>query len=231
MWRDAGRRRGFWRVDNMQKEMEVKRTPLNRKTPLQRKPWRRKPRKSVSERRYTRCPQCTRSLDDGEQVYSCEVCHQDCCSSCSDTTRKHFVVCDTCLDGGYDDGWTQGVRFTKKMPKNRLRPRRKNKPSATKAEREYLAWVRQQPCWPHLCKSGLIHDSGQPHHLRTGMGMGQKAPDTDAFPICPDAHYEFHHTLGPKLWAKKYGKTEVEMLENFKGQPETQAKLKELGLI
>ena len=45
------------------------------------------------------CPACQRELEDGEQVYACELCEQDCCTACSDTTAKHAVVCEECLDG------------------------------------------------------------------------------------------------------------------------------------
>lgn len=54
------------------------------------------------------CPRCTRVLAGGEHAFECRVCGSECCTDCSDTTAKHAVVCDDCLDGGYDDGWTQG---------------------------------------------------------------------------------------------------------------------------
>lgn len=67
------------------------------------------PRSRLSPARgWTKCPACTRKLTEGEQVYSCRVCKKDCCTACSDTTAKHDVVCDGCLEAGYDDGWTQG---------------------------------------------------------------------------------------------------------------------------
>lgn len=60
----------------------------------------------------TKCPGCGRDLCSGEMVYECRVCDEECCSACSDTTAKYDVVCDSCLDGGYDDGWTQGRGFS-----------------------------------------------------------------------------------------------------------------------
>lgn len=60
----------------------------------------------------TRCPSCRRSLCEGAGIYACELCGEDCCTSCSDTTAKHSVVCDDCLEDGYDDGWTQGEGFS-----------------------------------------------------------------------------------------------------------------------
>ena len=61
---------------------------------------------------YEPCPSCGGETGHGTMVYSCELCGKDCCTMCSDTTSKHAVVCDDCLDGGYDDGWTQGRGFS-----------------------------------------------------------------------------------------------------------------------
>ncbi len=58
------------------------------------------------------CSGCGRPLEDGENDYICEVCGHHCCTACSDTTMEHDVVCDECLDCGYDDAWPQGRGFT-----------------------------------------------------------------------------------------------------------------------
>ena len=61
----------------------------------------------------TECPYCSRELSDGDGCYECHVCSQECCTMCSDTTTKHDVVCDECLEvRGYDDGWTQGRGYS-----------------------------------------------------------------------------------------------------------------------
>lgn len=44
------------------------------------------------------CPGCLRELVEGEQVYQCEVCDEECCTMCSNTTAEHVVICDDCLD-------------------------------------------------------------------------------------------------------------------------------------
>lgn len=44
------------------------------------------------------CPNCGRKLGEGEQTYSCEVCGRQCCTACTDTTGKHEVICDLCID-------------------------------------------------------------------------------------------------------------------------------------
>lgn len=41
-----------------------------------------------------KCPKCERALQTGEEVYACDVCGQDCCTACGDTTDEHDVVCD-----------------------------------------------------------------------------------------------------------------------------------------
>lgn len=53
------------------------------------------------------CPTCHRTFGSAEGSYLCELCGGECCTACSDTTARHAVVCDVCLET-YDDGWTQG---------------------------------------------------------------------------------------------------------------------------
>lgn len=43
------------------------------------------------------CPGCHRELSDGEQIYVCEICGDECCTACSQSTEDHPVVCDQCL--------------------------------------------------------------------------------------------------------------------------------------
>jgi len=57
---------------------------------------------------------------------------------------------------------------------------------------------------------------GQPaeiHHLREGMGMGQRAPDDRAIPLCPCHHRTGGHGIayhaGRKAWAIHFGEPEL----------------------
>lgn len=54
-----------------------------------------------------RCPMCGEPMCEGMVLYACEVCEKDCCSECSDTCKQKSVVCDDCIDGGYEDGYRQ----------------------------------------------------------------------------------------------------------------------------
>ena len=56
---------------------------------------------------------------------------------------------------------------------------------------------------------------GQPaeiHHLREGMGMGQRAPDSRAIPLCPRHHRTGGHGVayhaGRRAWEQQYGSPE-----------------------
>lgn len=71
--------------------------------------------------------------------------------------------------------------------KARMRPKPRKR-----ADPAYLDFVRSQPC----CACGKPPPS-HPHHKhgeRTGepKGMGLKAPDSTAIPICPSDHHAWH---------------------------------------
>jgi len=65
--------------------------------------------------------------------------------------------------------------------------------------KEYLAWVREQPC----CVCGRPADDA--HHL-IGVGhmggVGTKAPDSMAMPVCRAHHDEIHRD--PNLWPDQW---------------------------
>ena len=91
------------------------------------------------------------------------------------------------------------------------------KKSKTKDEKQWLNKLAESGCC--ICrKYHGITDAPQAnlHHLREGVGLGQKSSDYLVIPLC---HY--HHQSGPpgeafhaspKQWIDKYGK-ESEMLE------------------
>lgn len=58
------------------------------------------------------------------------------------------------------------------------------------------------------------------HHIRTGVGMGRRAPHTQTIPLCPFHHqtggYGNAYHAGAKIWQDNYG-TELELLEQVHG--------------
>ena len=59
----------------------------------------------------------------------------------------------------------------------------------TKKEREYLDRVANLGCI--VCKKNGYHTEPEIHHLREGMGMGQRNDYLNAIPLCP-----IHHRTG-----------------------------------
>lgn len=84
----------------------------------------------------------------------------------------------------------------------------------TRSERQHLDRVADIGCI--VCR---IHmDRYTPatiHHLRTGVGMGQKSPHGRVLPICPAHHqtggYGVAYHAGREEWERRYG-TEEELL-------------------
>ena len=98
------------------------------------------------------------------------------------------------------------------MPPKRERPRRSGKPlPRIKAKRlhdpAHLARVASLPC----CACGA--SPVEVHHIRDGVGMGQRASDHETIPLCPYHHRTgptaFH--AGPRYFEALYG-TERELL-------------------
>lgn len=83
----------------------------------------------------------------------------------------------------------------------RIKPRRKKDPA-------HLARVASMPCC--VCGATPV----EVHHIRSGMGMGQRASDRDTIPLCSEHHRTgpdaFH--AGPRRFQEIYG-TERELLE------------------
>ena len=83
----------------------------------------------------------------------------------------------------------------------------------TKKEREYLDRVANLGCI--VCKKNGYHTEPEIHHLREGMGMGQRNDYLNAIPLCPIHHRtggvgEAIHA-GVKSFAKNHG-TEKQLL-------------------
>jgi len=66
-------------------------------------------------------------------------------------------------------------------------------------------------CW-HL---GFRDTPAQIHHLREGMGMGQRNSDDRAIPLCYEHHQgdSGYHGLGKRAFEERYKLTELDLLE------------------
>lgn len=88
-------------------------------------------------------------------------------------------------------------------------PRRLSRAGADPA---FLAFVREMPCsamllaepgrdglpGPHRCRGRI-----EANHDTQNRGVGQKAPDRRAFPLCSKAHRDWHALRGPFAgWSK-----------------------------
>lgn len=56
------------------------------------------------------------------------------------------------------------------------------------------------------------------HHIRTGVGAGRRAPDTETLPLCPEHHRGNTglHGMGRKAFEIHYKFTEFELLEEVR---------------
>jgi hypothetical protein len=61
------------------------------------------------------------------------------------------------------------------------------------------------------------------HHLREGVGMSQRSPDSRAIPLCPAHHrtggYGVAYHAGRLTWVQRYGEPEA-LLERVRRQLE-----------
>jgi len=82
----------------------------------------------------------------------------------------------------------------------------------TKDERAYQARVRELGCL--ICER-----PASLHHIREGVGRGQKSSEYDVLPLCPDHHqhggYGVAFHAGKKKWQDNFG-TEAELLRKVK---------------
>lgn len=73
----------------------------------------------------------------------------------------------------------RGGYIARKTPLKRAWIKRRPRKAKPGDDRPRLRWATTLPCascnWP---------PPSHPHHPRTGVGKGQKAPDADAFPLC-----------------------------------------------
>lgn len=83
----------------------------------------------------------------------------------------------------------------------------------TKAERKFLSAIADAGCI--LCRYlDLGITPCEIHHLRAGMGAGQRNSNTNVIGLCPEHHRgnTGYHGLGRRAFERKYGITELELL-------------------
>jgi len=84
----------------------------------------------------------------------------------------------------------------------------------TKAEKEHLSRVAEIGCI--VCRNlGFEETPAQIHHIRSGVGMGQRASHFEVIPLCFVHHsaqsdYGYHHS--PATWQQQHG-SEKELLQ------------------
>lgn len=83
----------------------------------------------------------------------------------------------------------KGLKRSSALPRKRSKPRR-----GRVRDEAHLAFVRTLPC----CAPGCDRvDASEAHHETTERGMGQKADDRRAMPMCRKHHRAFHDGREP----------------------------------
>lgn len=101
----------------------------------------------------------------------------------------------------------------KPMKRSAMKATSKRK-AATKQEREHMGTQADAGCI--LCRYlGLGATPAEIHHLRHGVGAGQRNSNLMTIPLCPEHHRGStgYHGLGRRAFERVYGVTEMELLE------------------
>lgn len=83
----------------------------------------------------------------------------------------------------------------------------------TVVEHRFLDALAAQGCV--LCRHlGYPGTPAEIHHLRAGMGAGQRNTNDNAIPLCPEHHRgnTGYHGLGRRAFERTYGVTELDLL-------------------
>uniref|UniRef100_UPI0033400FE1 Ref family recombination enhancement nuclease n=1 Tax=Castellaniella defragrans TaxID=75697 RepID=UPI0033400FE1 len=100
-------------------------------------------------------------------------------------------------------------------PMVRGRQKRSGKPCGmTAIERRFLDAIAAQGCI--LCRRlGYPGTPAEIHHLRAGMGAGQRNSNQNVIPLCPEHHRgnTGYHGLGRRAFERMYGVTELDLWE------------------
>ena len=81
----------------------------------------------------------------------------------------------------------------------------------TKKETEYLRHVAELGCIVCRIHLGEMDVPAEIHHLRTGVGMGQRSPHHRTIPLCINHHRHGKksiHGIGTKAWQEIFGTEE-----------------------
>lgn len=92
-------------------------------------------------------------------------------------------------------------RQTRPIKRSPIKYRPPRRLGTTQSDPHYLAFVRTLPCCagPTLC-GGRV----DPHHAGRRPGIGMKAPDRTAIPLCVAHHRDWHGGGGSFLfWSKE----------------------------
>ncbi len=100
------------------------------------------------------------------------------------------------------------------FPNSKFKPTYRDKP--TKEEQLYMDKVTDLGCI--VCRLLLNEITPKSntifHHIREGVGKGQRSPHKRGLPLCPPHHLGFGYGIsfhdGKEIWQKKFG-TELEL--------------------
>jgi hypothetical protein len=92
------------------------------------------------------------------------------------------------------------------LPSPKAAKKKKHRKALSNEEKAWLSKVAALGCC--VCKA-----PANVHHIRTGMGMGQRNDTYHTLPLCHFHHQGAQgiHTLGTKAWQAKYG-SETDLL-------------------
>lgn len=82
--------------------------------------------------------------------------------------------------------------------------------SKTKADKQWLDDVSSLCCI--ACRNAGLPSLAEIHHVRTGVGMAQRAAHTRVLPLCPRHHRACYPTgfhAAPKSWQVEHGSEET----------------------
>jgi len=102
-------------------------------------------------------------------------------------------------------------RGTSQLKRSPMKATSKRK-AATKIERAYMSAQADAGCI--LCRYlGLGDTPAEIHHLRDGVGAGQRNSNLKSIPLCPEHHRgdTGYHGLGRRAFEREYGVTELDL--------------------
>lgn len=108
--------------------------------------------------------------------------------------------------------WNSTFKAPTKPMARSVWKKRSNKRAATKAERQHMNAQSESGCI--LCRFlGYGNTPAEIHHIRHGMGAGQRNSHLMTIPLCPEHHRGAtgYHGLGRRAFERMYGTTELDL--------------------